>query len=41
MAFDVIKIERTGNGYRVMIDGNPYYCAGMAELIKFLEGIDV
>lgn len=41
MAFDVIKIEHTGNGYRVMIDGKPYYCEGIAELIEFLEDIDV
>lgn len=41
MEFSTIKIEHTGDGYRVMIDGNPYYCAGMAELIEFLEGIDV
>lgn len=40
MAFDVIKIEHTGDGYRVMVDGIPYYCAGLAELVEFLGGID-
>lgn len=34
MKFETIKIVHTGNGYRVTIDGEPYYCADMAELKK-------
>ena len=41
MAFDVIKIEHTGEGYRVMIDGIPFYCNSIAELIEFLEEYNV
>ncbi len=41
MKFETIKIVHTGNGYRVTIDGEPYYCADMAELTEFLEGMDV
>lgn len=40
--FDTIKIERLGDGlsYRVTIDGKAaYFCAGIAEIVKFLEDI--
>lgn len=40
MEFNTIKIVHTNSGYRVMVDGAPYYCKGMAELIEFLEGIN-
>lgn len=40
MKFETIKIVHTGNGYRVTIDGEPYYCETMVELTEFLEGID-
>lgn len=41
MEFNTIKIEHTGSGYRVLIDGEPYYCENMAELVEFLEGLGV
>lgn len=40
MKFETIRIIHTGSGYRVTIDGEPYYCETMAELTEFLERID-
>lgn len=39
MEFNTIKIVHTGSGYRVTVDGEPYYCASLKELTDFLEGI--
>ena len=39
MEFSAIKIVHTGSGYRVLIDGEPYYCESMKELMEFLEDI--
>jgi hypothetical protein len=39
MEFNTIKIVHTDSGYRVMVDGEPYYCESLKELTDFLEGI--
>lgn len=41
MKFETIEIERTGSGYRVLIDSELYCCESMSELAELLEGMDV
>lgn len=41
MKFEKVEIVRTGSGYRVTIDGEPYYCENMTELAEFLEDMNV